>query len=212
MEKSIESIWKEGFIKNDTLIAPRLNNLYDQKSTNTVDKLMKLGKRNHYAIIIGASIFFTASILLGAAIAGLLICILLTWLVLSGMKQTKIAERIDKGANSYEYLTSIDSWLKNAIKEYIKIYRVFYPAFFILIFFGIFYSNFGQDTFSKVLVKFPNMDLIYGVPLYPMIGTFVVATLSSIFAGALFRLDLKSVYGRVMSKLDELRMEMEELN
>jgi hypothetical protein len=31
MEKSIENIWKEGFLKNDALVAPTLNNLYNQK-------------------------------------------------------------------------------------------------------------------------------------------------------------------------------------
>jgi hypothetical protein len=30
MEKSIETIWKEGFLKNDALIAPKINNLYTQ--------------------------------------------------------------------------------------------------------------------------------------------------------------------------------------
>ena len=28
MEKSIESIWKEGFLKSDALVAPKLNDLY----------------------------------------------------------------------------------------------------------------------------------------------------------------------------------------
>ena len=31
MEKSIESIWKQGFLNSDALVAPKLNNLYNQK-------------------------------------------------------------------------------------------------------------------------------------------------------------------------------------
>ena len=38
MEKSIETIWKEGFMKDDALVAPKLNDLYNQKSANIIDK------------------------------------------------------------------------------------------------------------------------------------------------------------------------------
>jgi len=38
MEKSIETIWKEGFLESDALVAPKLNDLYNQKSIHIVDK------------------------------------------------------------------------------------------------------------------------------------------------------------------------------
>ena len=34
MDNSIETIWKKGFLNSDALIAPKLNNLYNQKSQN----------------------------------------------------------------------------------------------------------------------------------------------------------------------------------
>ena len=37
MEKSIESIWKQGFLNSDVLVAPKLNNLYNRKSIHSID-------------------------------------------------------------------------------------------------------------------------------------------------------------------------------
>ena len=51
MEKSIETIWKEGFLKSDTLIAPKLNDLYNQKSKHVIDKFKRVFKINLIAIV-----------------------------------------------------------------------------------------------------------------------------------------------------------------
>ena len=56
MEKSIEEIWKNGFLQNEALVAPKVNDLYNQKSKNIVDKLLQMGQMNIYAILIGAFI------------------------------------------------------------------------------------------------------------------------------------------------------------
>ena len=46
MEKSIETIWREGFLKEDALIVPKLNDLYNQKSQQLIEKLIRMhGKR-----------------------------------------------------------------------------------------------------------------------------------------------------------------------
>ena len=31
MEKTIEAVWKEGFVDDDALVAPKLNDLYNHK-------------------------------------------------------------------------------------------------------------------------------------------------------------------------------------
>jgi len=51
MEKSIENIWKEGFLKNDALVVPKINNLYDQKSIHIIDKFKRMFKINLIAIV-----------------------------------------------------------------------------------------------------------------------------------------------------------------
>ena len=51
MENSIETIWKEGFLKNDALVAPKLNDLYNQKSLHLIDQLKRMFKINLMAIL-----------------------------------------------------------------------------------------------------------------------------------------------------------------
>jgi len=84
MEKSIETIWKEGFLKSDALVAPKLNNLYNQKSKHTIDKLMRMGAMNLVAIMIGAFSILVGSIFAGAAYAGAAMFLLLTWVDIYG--------------------------------------------------------------------------------------------------------------------------------
>ena len=45
MEKSIETIWKQGFLKSDALVAPKLNDLYNQKSTHIIDKFNNMFRK-----------------------------------------------------------------------------------------------------------------------------------------------------------------------
>jgi len=61
MKKSIETIWKEGFLKNDALIAPKINNLYTQKSIDIVEKFKKMYKINRIGIILFAIIILPVS-------------------------------------------------------------------------------------------------------------------------------------------------------
>lgn len=52
MEKSIETIWREGFLKSDALVAPKLNELYNQKSIHIVDKFKSMYRINLIAIVV----------------------------------------------------------------------------------------------------------------------------------------------------------------
>ena len=61
MKKSIETIWQEGFLNNEALVAPKLNDLYNQKSIHIVDKFKRMYKINIIAIIAFAFIILPLS-------------------------------------------------------------------------------------------------------------------------------------------------------
>lgn len=61
MEKSIETIWKEGFMKNEALVGPKVTNLYNQKSIHFIDKYKRMFKTNLNAIAIGSVVVLVAS-------------------------------------------------------------------------------------------------------------------------------------------------------
>ena len=89
MAKTIESIWKEGFINETQLAAPKINDLYNRKSQNIVDKLQDMFAVNIKAIIIGSIITLVAMSIIGAPFLGMYICLLLTPLVVIAKKELK---------------------------------------------------------------------------------------------------------------------------
>ena len=77
MEKSIETIWNKGFLDSDTLVVPKLNNLYNKKSKTITDKLKRMMKINIYVIIIFAILNLGLYAALGTPYAGAFIFFLL---------------------------------------------------------------------------------------------------------------------------------------
>ena len=82
MERSIENIWKEGFLKSDALVAPTINNLYTKKSIHIIDKFKRMFKINLIAIVAFSFIFLIASFFVGIPITGILFFMTLTVLVI----------------------------------------------------------------------------------------------------------------------------------
>lgn len=211
MEKSIESIWKEGFLKSDALVAPKLNDLYNQKSKNIVDKLVKIFKINLWGILALAVVFWLFAYFGGVPIVGTLFFILFLVLIAFGKLEMNKMGELDKSVSSYEYLKSVDIWLKVVMAGYIKIYRFIYPAFFILTIVGVWFSNWGIIISEKLLNKYPDLQLLFGMPVYLLGFIAFISILLSVFTGPIYRLDMATAYGRVFGKLAEMLADMEEL-
>lgn len=211
MEKSIESIWKEGFLKDDALIAPKLNDLYNQKSKNIVDKLMKIFKINLWGISTLAVVFWLIAYFGGVPIVGTLFLILFLVLIGFGKLEMNKMDELDKNVSSYEYLKSVDNWLKVVMAGYVKIYRFIYPAFFILTIVGIWFSNWGIIISEKLLNKYPDLQLLLGMPVYLLGFMAFMSILLSVFTEPIYRLDMATAYGRVFGKLADMLADMEEL-
>jgi len=211
MEKSIESIWKEGFLKDDALIAPKLNDLYNQKSKNIVDKLVRIFKINLWGILALAVVFWLIAYFGGVPIVGTLFFILFLVLIAFGKLEMNKMGDLDKNVSSYEYLKSVDNWLKVVMAGYVKIYRFIYPAFFILTIVGVWFSNWGTIISEKLLNKYPDLQLLFGMPVYLLGFIAFMSILLSVFTGPIYRLDMATAYGRVFGKLAEMLADMEEL-
>ena len=104
MEKSIETIWKEGFLKSDALVAPKLNDLYNQKSTHLVDKYKRMFKINLIAVVVGSFLILGASIILGIPVMGVGYFIILNAIVIVNRKLLPELEKIDKNVSSYHFI------------------------------------------------------------------------------------------------------------
>ncbi|MFT5265285.1 MAG: hypothetical protein ACI8YQ_004036, partial [Polaribacter sp.] len=151
MEKSIESIWKEGFLKSDALIAPKLNDLYNQKSTHIVDKYKRMLKINLWGIVIGSFIVLIASFIVGIPVMGIMFFLIVNTIVIVNRKLLPGLEKIDKNVSSYQYIKSFDSWLKEQLSLNRRMARYYYPLFFLSIVLGFWFSNNFQELYQQII-------------------------------------------------------------
>lgn len=216
MEKSIEKIWNEGFLKNDALVAPKLNNLYNQKSIDIVEQFKRMYKINRIAIVAFACIILPVSFLVKIPYMGIGMFILFFILVAIAQKFSTRLEQLDKTQNSYHYLLSFDKWVKEMAATNVAISRFLYPYVFIIMVAGFWFGSIGGDIPGNKLVnfivlQFPNTYLIFGFPLILAIIALLIIGLLAYFGGRIGDFDLKLGYGRILKKLDTMLADMEEL-
>jgi hypothetical protein len=211
MSNSIEEIWKKGFISNEVLVAPKLNDLYNQKSKNIVDKFELVFKWNLRGIIVFALLVLVVSTIQGIPYLGLFISAMLMSLVIRGRKEQASLKLLDKSGSCYQYLKSFDNWLKKMMLGYGKLYSFFFPALFLSIATQIRITEFGQLAINGFVNEYPDTVMLFATPLYLLLAVAVIASLLLYFSGALYRLDFNSVYGRMLSKLEDLISDMEVL-
>lgn len=216
MEKSIETIWKEGFLNSDTLVVPKLNNLYTQKSIHIIDKFKRMFKINLIAIVAFSVLALIGSFFVNMPYMGIAMFFLLNALVLVNNKLLKGLNKIDKGQSSYQYLKAFDGWMKEQLSVNSRMSRIIYPYSFLAIVLGAYLGNIGgglpgEKLIAELITRFPNLTLIYGFPIVGVIGVVTISLLLLIFAPFIYKFDVYLVYGRVFRKLDELISDIEEL-
>jgi len=210
MENSIEYIWKQGFLKGDALVAPKVNDLYNQKSQNLLDRFVRKFRINLVAILIGASLLMLAGLLLGAPYVGVFLLAQFAWLVWTGRQELRTLESLDKGASSYEYLTAFRDWLHANMARYRRIYRYFYPVFFIAFGIGMWQVMDNLGAVESLLERF-DLWMWQGIPLLALLPLLLLSTLFSVFSGYIYQEDIKAIYGSELRKLEEMLADMEEL-
>ncbi|NQZ23195.1 MAG: hypothetical protein HRT53_14200 [Colwellia sp.] len=211
MAKSIEMMWKKGFVKEAHLTAPKINDLYNRKSQNIVDKLLSMFSINIKAIVIGSLIMLVMMSLIGAPFLGLYICCLLIPLIILSNSELKKSVNLSKGQSSYDYIMSFDKWLKSSIEVYSCYYKVFYPMLFLGMAVQGMVSQAGGKLISMLIEEFPTDFILLGQPYYLLVAITVLTLIIMRYSTALYRWDLNIVYGRQFNKLEELIADMEEL-
>lgn len=211
MEKSIETIWKEGFLETDALVAPKLNNLYNQKSKHIIDKFKRMFKINLVLLVVGSLLFLGASFPFGIPIMGVGFFLILSVIVIVNHQLSKGLAKIDKSDSSYNYLKAFGDWMKMQLSVNRKMARYYYPLFFLSTILGFGFKDDIRNLISNILEGPNEIYLVNGIPVFWVFGLILITALLSIFGGRIYNLDVNIVYGRVFKKLDELIADMEEL-
>ncbi len=216
MEKSIETIWKEGFLKEDALIAPKVNDLYNQKSIDIVEKFKRIYIKNIIFLLVFAVIMLPINIAFKMAYMAIPMFFVFVGISLYALKFKKQLDAIDKNLNSYQYLKTFDTWTKNMIQYNLKMSRFLYPFVFLCLFAGFWFGNIGGDIPGEEYVAYlqegnPDLLLVFGIPLFVILGLILGMLVLAYFGDRLGKFDLNMVYGRILKRLERLLTDMEEL-
>ena len=216
MEKSIENIWKEGFLKSDALVAPKINNLYTKKSIHIIDKFRRMFRKNLIAIVAFSFIFLIVSWFLHIPVMGALFFVTLMVLVFINKRLLNELERVDQGQNSYQYLKNFSQWIKKQIAINKRIATFIYPVFFMSFILGFWFNSaedvyLGERLVRGILHLYPHTYLVFGVPLIGIIIAISIMAVLAWYGGRIYLWDLNVIYGSVLKKLDELLTDLESL-
>ena len=216
MEKSIENIWKEGFLKSNDLVAPKINNLYNQKSIHVIDQFKRMFRINLIAIVAFSFTFLAITFFIGIPITGILFFVILSVLTIINKKFLNDLNKIDFGVSSYEYLKAFNQWKNNQIAVNKKISKFLYPIIFLSMVLGFWFKDavgipLGERLVEKILHNFPDIYLIFGIPLLGLVIVTVIVVLLFLLGGKIYKWDLNLVYGRIFKKLEELMTDIESL-
>jgi len=170
MAQSIESIWKEGFLQDKALVAPKVNDLYNQKSIHTIAKYKRMFRINIKAIVIGAILLVPLSWLVKMPYLGIMMSIMLAPLAYVNWQKLKELEQIKEQSTSYEYLLQMKQWIESKTASNIKMSRIIYPyivltmavSFWMMDINGLRLGQLATDAFLEF---FPNSILLAGIPL-----------------------------------------------
>jgi hypothetical protein len=212
MRKTIEATWREGFLKPDALVAPKVNDFYTRKSSHIVDRIQRMQRINEIAIVIGMPIMWAFLAVLGIPYAGPIMCAAWVGLIVV-RRQFPHITKFDApvSVDSYQYLKAFQRWLKNRLAWGRRVQGHLYAVTFLALAIGIGASASGQSLIRLIVESNPDIRLVDGIPLVLIAGVAAAAIVVDLLGGVIFDFDVDTVYRSVFRKLDEMVAEMEEL-
>ena len=224
MEKSIESIWKEAFLSKDALVIPKLNDLYNRKSIYVVDTYKRMFKKNIIILFVAAFVMLIGISAIGAPHCGVPMFFMLNALAIVDLRLLNGLDKSNTKTNCYQYLKTLNNWMIHKTRVNILMARILYPYTFISMILGswFFYleggtigaiegSTVGDMVMNGLFQVYPEMPVIFGFPVFGIIGLMIIAGFLIFNAERIYKWDLNLVYGNILKKLSELISDMEEL-
>ncbi|MBX2875487.1 MAG: hypothetical protein KTR30_25445 [Saprospiraceae bacterium] len=215
MEKSIEKIWKEGFTNDTSFSIPEINDISSLKSIYFIDQFKKTYKTNIVLLIGTAVIILLAFILGDVPFIGLMMFGLFSGLAILGYRELSKLQKLNPGTTNYEFLKAFDNWLKNLLHKFSIVYRILIPLLFIGFALAILQTNFFipflDETLLERMVGDSAPAMIAGIPVSWIASILVIAATLSYFSTRFFKMEIRSIYGELIDKLDRSLAELEEL-
>jgi hypothetical protein len=211
MEKSIESIWKQGFLDDKALVAPQVNDLYTRKSEHVIEKFKRMFRLNLRGIAVGGVLGPIGLTILNLPITAVAILLTLVVVYIVNKRELEKLEQVDTTCSSYEFLKAFDHWMTTQISMNARMAKTYYPFIFLGMSLGLWFSVHGPVLFSLLGGSTTDGWTLNGVPGLLLIPVALITALLWHFGDRLYHMELDALYGRVLGKLEELLADMEAL-
>ncbi|CAM4058468.1 hypothetical protein [Gillisia limnaea] len=199
MERSIENIWKEGFESNKSFKLPLVKDLYTRKSKLIIDNIKSTSKWDNISLIPMAVVLFGLFTYLDKVLLGFYVGVILVLLFFLNKRMMKKLDQFNPSSNTYQYLINYYSQLKTVQKFYTKLLAIGVPIFIIPA-----YWIYFQET--------PMMSGFMGLEIY--IQILIVTAIAILLSGLgvlSYKLSTHLVYGKLITRIEEIINDMEEL-
>lgn len=200
MEKSIENIWKTGFEADKTFELPVIKDLYTKKSNLIIDKIKSVSKWDNLSLLPIAVVLFGIFAFMGKLFLGAYLAALILSLFFLNKKMLRKLEIFDPNSNTYLYLKTYYSQLKQLQKFNTNLLAIGLPIVIIPAYW-MFFSN------TPLLTSFMDFNIAL---------QFIIVAIIAVVLGGLgvfsYKLSTRLVYGKLITRIEEIINDMEELS
>lgn len=199
MENSIETIWTKGFLKEEALVVPRINNLYQKKSKLLIEELKRTYRTDNKSIIPLAILTVVGFSIAGHVLVGFYVMTLMMGMYFLNRTKLVALERISIETTTYEYLLKYREMILQLKSFYTRLLGLGLPIAGLLGYF-LFFRN------SVILRDLLQLEEVYIVGI--LLGLSLILSALGILV---YRLSLRLMYGKFLVKLEDMIADMKEL-
>ncbi len=203
MEKSIEKRWNEAFVDEQSLIAPKINDIYNQKSKSVINKIRRTYEFDNKGLLPMAGIVVIGGILLSETIIAVYGAFLILSLYFFNTRLLKRFKTIDVKSDNLTYLKNYRSVINSVSKATKKLFIFAIPLAIVSIF-ALAYGVKEQSFLSNYISSETSFLGILGVGLMVAIATAMIGYF-------VYTISTKVLYHSLISKLDDIIKELEDL-
>ncbi|CAM1353414.1 hypothetical protein [Tenacibaculum ascidiaceicola] len=203
MEKSIEKRWNEAFVNEQSLIAPKINDIYNQKSKSVINKIRRTYEFDNKGLLPMAGIVVIGGILLSETIITTYGAFLILSLYFFNTRLLKRFKTIDVKSDNLTYLKNYRSVINSVSKATKKLFIFAIPLAIVSIF-ALAYGVKEQSFLSNYISSETSFIGILSVGLMVAIATAMIGYF-------VYTISTKVLYHSLISKLDDIIKELEEL-
>jgi len=203
MEKSIEKRWNEAFVNEQSLIAPKINDIYNQKSKSVINKIRRTYEFDNKGLLPMAGIVVIGGILLSETIIAAYGAFLILSLYFFNTRLLKRFKTIDVKSDNLTYLKNYRRVINSVSKATKKLFIFAIPLAIVSIF-ALAYGVKEQSFLSNYISSETSFIGILSVGLMVAIATAMIGYF-------VYTISTKVLYHSLISKLDDIIKELEEL-